>query len=86
VKAVDALKDRFGIAAILQVFGVAASTCYGASEVMSQERTPVPPDRDATDPPANRKAAGGSELRSWDPTSGRRGAPLERPDQQAALR
>lgn len=37
VTAVEALKERFGIAPVLNVLGVAASTCYGW---LAQQRVP----------------------------------------------
>jgi putative transposase len=42
VKAVEASKDRFGIAPILRVLGVAASTYY---DWLAQERDPSPQRR-----------------------------------------
>jgi putative transposase len=39
VKAVEALKGRFGSAPILKVLGVAASTYYGW---LAQQRDPLP--------------------------------------------
>lgn len=46
MKAVDALKDRFGVAAVLKVLGVAASTYYGW---LAQERDPSPRRRSDAD-------------------------------------